>query len=228
MQISSTSPVNALISTRSPVTSFTTVEVDGTVDWMIAQSTSLLAWTGYSLRVNPSINQSLSLAYWGNSRVTGRGLMALVGRGQIYSIDLQEGEKYIAHPSNVVAYTISSQLPSPYRFKSTSLNLQIPDIGQSRLLSKFKFIDDISRHELWKKTMTAWHTLKTWMRRTIWGDRLFLQFEGPGRILIQSRGSTISESLTTRQVSEFAHAPPNSSSANIETKPNPESQKIDA
>lgn len=29
--------------------------------------------------------------------------MALVGRGQVYSIDLQEGEKYIAHPRYVMS-----------------------------------------------------------------------------------------------------------------------------
>ncbi|KAI5284056.1 Altered inheritance of mitochondria protein 24, mitochondrial [Ascosphaera aggregata] len=161
---------------------------------------------GYTI-LEPESGQ-LSLTYWGNSRVTGRGLMALVGRGQIYLIDLQEGEKYIAHPSNVLAYTINNQLPSPYRFRSTFLNLQVPDIGQSQWLSRFKLIEEVAKSDVWKNLMLAWHTLKTWMRRTIWGDRLFLQFEGPSRILIQSRGSTVNESLTTRQVAEIADAPP--------------------
>lgn len=39
--------------------------------------------------------------HWGNSEVTGRGLIALAGKGQIYSIDLKEGEQYIAHPGYV-------------------------------------------------------------------------------------------------------------------------------
>lgn len=41
--------------------------------------------------------------HWGNSEVTGRGLIALAGKGQIYSIDLKEGEQYIAHPGYVEA-----------------------------------------------------------------------------------------------------------------------------
>lgn len=39
--------------------------------------------------------------HWGNSEVTGRGLIALAGKGQIYSINLKEGEQYIAHPGYV-------------------------------------------------------------------------------------------------------------------------------
>lgn len=39
--------------------------------------------------------------HWGNSEVTGRGLIALAGKGQIYSIKLKEGEQYIAHPGYV-------------------------------------------------------------------------------------------------------------------------------
>lgn len=39
-----------------------------------------------------------SLTHWGNSEVTGRGLLALVGNGQLYSVDVKPGEQYIAHP----------------------------------------------------------------------------------------------------------------------------------
>ncbi|KAI5307465.1 Altered inheritance of mitochondria protein 24, mitochondrial [Ascosphaera atra] len=102
---------------------------------------------------------------------------------------------------------MTSQPPSPYRFKSTSLNLQIPDIGQHEWLSRSKFFNNMAQTETWRTTQKLWRTFKTWSRRTIWGDRLFLQFEGPSRILIQSRGPTISETLTTRQINEIADAP---------------------
>ena len=39
-----------------------------------------------------------SVAHWGNSQVTGRGLLALAGKGQIYEIKLKTGEEYVAHP----------------------------------------------------------------------------------------------------------------------------------
>jgi hypothetical protein len=94
------------------------VNLNGSVDWMVAQRRALLAWTGRSLSIKPTINASLvcgtprsslrdkrlililvqSLAHWGSSAVTGRGLVALVGQGQVYSVELKDGEQYVAHP----------------------------------------------------------------------------------------------------------------------------------
>ncbi|EEP80591.1 predicted protein [Uncinocarpus reesii 1704] len=56
--------------------------------------------------------------------------------------------------------------------------------------------------------MRIFHTVRTWARRTIWGDRLFLQFEGPATILIQTRASRINDSLTAQEVNEIADAQP--------------------
>ena len=51
------------------------------------------------------------------------------------------------------------------------------------------------------------YSLRTMTRRTIWGDRLFLQFQGPATILMSSRAARISDVLTTEQVNEIADAP---------------------
>lgn len=59
IQVSSTSPVTALISVKSPVTSFAVVQLNGTVDWMVAQRRALLAWTGRSLSIRPTVNTNL-------------------------------------------------------------------------------------------------------------------------------------------------------------------------
>lgn len=59
MQVSSTSPVTALISVKSPVTSFAVVQLNGTVDWMVAQRRALLAWTGHNLLIRPTVNTNL-------------------------------------------------------------------------------------------------------------------------------------------------------------------------
>ncbi|KAJ5156295.1 Mitochondrial biogenesis protein AIM24 [Penicillium capsulatum] len=207
-KVSSASPVTALISVRSPTTSFAVVDVNGSVDWMVAQRRALLAWTGRSLTIKPTINTNLSLAHWGSSEVTGRGLLALVGNGQIYSVDLKDGEQYIAHPSNVVAYTMSSNPPRPYRFKSTTLNFQVPGLKTlPRLLQNNKFIRDVSASDAWKTTMRFAHKLRTWSRMTIWGDRLFLQFDGPATILVQSRGPRLNDVLSGQEVNEIASTP---------------------
>ncbi|KAJ5217396.1 hypothetical protein N7468_010404 [Penicillium chermesinum] len=207
-KVSSASPVTALISVRNPTTSFAVVELDGSVDWMVAQRQALLAWTGRSLSIKPTINTSLSLAHWGSSEVTGRGLVALVGNGQVYSVELKEGEQYIAHPSNVVAYTMTSNSPRRYRFKSTTLNFQVPGLRTlPRLFQSNKYIQDISASKAWKSTMRFLHKLRTWSRMTIWGDRLFLQFDGPTTVLVQTRGPRLNDIVSEQQVNEIADAP---------------------
>ncbi|KAL4791180.1 mitochondrial biogenesis AIM24-domain-containing protein [Aspergillus venezuelensis] len=207
-KVSSASPVTALISTRSPVTSFSVVHLNGSVDWMVAQRRALLAWTGRSLTIKPTINTSLSVAHWGSSEVTGRGLLALVGNGQLYSVELKTGEQYIAHPGNVVAYTMGSTPPRPYRFKSTTLKFQVPGLRSlPGLLQNTQFIKAMSETDSWKTAMDLFHRLRTWSRRTIWGDRLFLQFNGPSTILLQSRGARVSDIMSTQEVNEFASAP---------------------
>ncbi|KAL1964007.1 hypothetical protein VTN77DRAFT_7553 [Rasamsonia byssochlamydoides] len=206
-KISSSSPVTALISVQSPLTSFTVVHLNGTVDWMIAQRRALLAWTGHSLFIRPTINTNLSVVHWGSSEVTGRGLLALVGNGQIYSVELRAGEQYVVHPSNVIAYTITSNPPRPYRFKSTSLRFQVPDVRLPEILTKSRFIRDMAASDTWKTSMKIFHRIRTWARRTIWGDRLFLQFDGPATILVQSRAARVRDVLSDREVNEIADAP---------------------
>ncbi|PWY88425.1 hypothetical protein BO70DRAFT_359863 [Aspergillus heteromorphus CBS 117.55] len=210
-KVSSASPVTALVSVRSPNTSFAVVHLNGSVDWMVAQRRALLAWSGRALSIRPTINTSLSLAHWGSSEVTGRGLLALVGNGQLYSVELKAGEQYVVHPSNVVAYSMASSPPRPYRFKSTSLKFQVPGLkglqGLPTFIQNSKFIQDMSASKTWKTTMNIVHKLRTWSRMTIWGDRLFLQFEGPSTILLQTRGPRINEILSTQEVNELASAP---------------------
>lgn len=207
-KVSSTSPVTALISTKSPISSIVSVNLDGRSDWIISQRQALLAWTGHTLGLKPQYNVKLGLANWGNTYITGRGLLALAGSGQIYQVQVKAGESYVAHPSNVVAYTASSTPPLPFRFKSSNFRLQVPNLGFGSLLENVKFFRVMSQTATWRALATTWYTLKTWMRRTIWGDRLFLRFEGPTTMLLQSRASRISDVLTLRDVSEIAESPP--------------------
>ncbi|KAF4630597.1 hypothetical protein G7Y89_g7545 [Cudoniella acicularis] len=206
-RISSTSPITALISTKSPTTSFTVLHLNGTVDWVVAQRKALLAWTGHTLSISPSINRGMSLAHWGNSHVTGRGLVALAGPGQIYQVVLKPGEQYVAHPGNVVAYTVTQHPPLPYRFKSSSLRFQVPNLGISRLLGEIKFFRVMKETNTWRAIMNLLFNFRTAARRTIWGDRLFLQFHGPTTILMSSRASRISDVLTSRDINEIADSP---------------------
>ncbi|KAL2056409.1 hypothetical protein ABVK25_003432 [Lepraria finkii] len=202
-RISSTSPITALISTKAANTSMTTVHLDGTIDWMLV-GRSLLAWTGQTLHITPTMNTKMRLAHWGGSRVTGRGLLALAGRGSISQVVLRDGESYVVHPSNIVAYTVNPTPPLTYRLKS--FNLQIPNLGLSRLLPDTGFIRAMRESWTWQTFTRFSSTVRTWARKTIWGDRLFLEFHGPTTILLQTRAARISDVLTSQDVNEFADA----------------------
>jgi hypothetical protein len=110
------------------------------------------------------------MAHWGQTQLSGRGLVALVGNGQIYQISLKTGEEYVVHPSNVVAYTATQSLPLPYRFKSTTLNFQIP--GLSGWLPETKFFSEVRKTGTYKTLASAAWRVRTWARKGIWGDRV--------------------------------------------------------
>ncbi|KAI5842602.1 mitochondrial biogenesis AIM24-domain-containing protein [Morchella snyderi] len=219
-KISSTSPLTCLISTNTPNTTFGIIELDGKVDWMLTQNDALLAWTGHSVSSKPTISHKMSLAHWGNSKLTGRGLVALIGRGQIYQVTLKPGEEYTIHPSALLAYSMNGpSRPVPYRLKSTSLRLQIPRFNMiRRYLPEVEFIRTIKESDVYKTIARTLFGIKTWSRRTIWGDRLFLRFQGPSTILVQSRTAPLSEVFRKEDFSELADTEPGLLPSPIATK----------
>ena len=71
-RISSTSPITALISTKAANTSMTTVNLDGTMDWMLV-GRSLLAWTGQTIYITPTMNINMvgySLVFGGGALIS--------------------------------------------------------------------------------------------------------------------------------------------------------------
>lgn len=174
---------------------------------MVTQRNALLAWTGHTLSISPTINRGMSLAHWGNSHITGRGLVALAGTGQIYQITLSPGEEYVAAPGNVLAYTVTPHPPLPYRLKSSSLRFQVPNLGLSYLIPDTKFFRVMQETKTWRTLANVLFSLRTAARRSIWGDRLFLQFHGPTTILLSSRAARVSDVLTARDVNEIADSP---------------------
>lgn len=179
---------------------------------MVAQRNALLAWTGHTLTPSPRIQQGLSLAHWGNTHLTGRGLAALSAPGQVYELVLGDGEEIVLHPSHVVAYSITKNPPLPFRFKSTKLSLQIPSIpssitsavGRAVPEGLTRFWNAMRDTGTYKAVARLLFALRTATRRTIWGDRLFLQFRGPTTILMSSRGVRVRDVLSRDDVNEIA------------------------
>jgi hypothetical protein len=74
--------------------------------------------------------------------------------------------------SNVVAYSITRYAPQPYRFKSTTLRFEVPGLGGiARLMPNTKFFRNMRETVTWKGVTNFFLTLRTWSRRTIFGDR---------------------------------------------------------
>jgi uncharacterized protein (AIM24 family) len=211
-RISSTTPITALIATKSPNTTFSVLHLDGTTDWIVAQRNALLAWTGHTLSPSPRIHQGMSVAHWGNTHLTGRGLAALAAPGQIHELTLAEDEEIVLHPSHVVAYSVTRNPPLPFRFRSTRLSLQIPAVpatitaAAGRVVPErvARFWNAMRDTGTYKAVARLLFGLRTATRRTIWGDRLFLQFKGPMTVLMSTRGVRVRDVLSRDDVNEIA------------------------
>ncbi|KAM0448709.1 hypothetical protein ACHAO4_008420 [Trichoderma viride] len=220
-RISATSPITALVSTKNPNTTFSILHLDGTTDWMVTQRNALLAWTGHTLSLSSRIQRRLSVAHWGSTFVTGRGLAALSAPGQIYQLHLSEGEEFVAHPGSVVAYSVTKQQPLPFRFKSASLRFQIPSL--TSWIPETEFMKKARGSEVYKFLARVFYSLRTMTRRTIWGDRLFLHFKGPSTILMSSRGVRVVDALSNEQVNEIADAQAGTLASALELSDKPQS-----
>ena len=77
--------------------------------------------------------------------------------------------------SNIVAYAITQHPPLPYRLRSSSLRFQMPSFDLSPLIPDTKFIRVMRESATWKTLRTFYFNVRTWSRRTIWGDRVSKQ-----------------------------------------------------
>ncbi|CAK7266707.1 Altered inheritance of mitochondria protein 24, mitochondrial [Sporothrix epigloea] len=237
-RISSTTPLTLLIGTKAAHTTLFTLHLDGTTDWVVAQRSALLAWTGHKLSVTPQRGEgtaSLGLAHWGTSFVTGRGIAALSAPGYIYPVTLAAGEELVVHPSHVVAYAVNKQgAPTPFRLRSSKgmlaavaesaksavssaaqtaqiatkavrVRLQTPGMQTEPSESRIAHFWDVMRTtSIYKFMARALFEARTVLRRTIWGDRLFVHVRGPTTLLLSSRGVRVAEVLTRDMVDEIA------------------------
>lgn len=194
-KITSTTPLTCIISTNTPNTTFCVLALDGTADWKLTQPEALLAWSGHSIVVKPE-------------EVTGRGLVALVGRGQVYKVDLKPKEEFIIHPRSLLAYSAGGQKPLRTRLATTALRFQIPRIrrlglglGIAEKLREMEWVKAIRASKAWQILGKVLWAIKTKIR----GDREFLKFVGPATVLLQSRTKgKIYDVISREELGEYA------------------------
>lgn len=146
----------------------------------------------------------MGLSHLGNIKITGRGLIALAGRGNVYQISLRSGEEYLARPANIIAYTISQrrdQLPKLYNFSSQSFSRlqKLFTSDKSYEIEILKYFRLIQQTRAWQITAKIFLFLRKTISRVLWGEsRNFLKFFGPAKILISSRAVSVSEIVMSR------------------------------
>lgn len=97
--------------------------------------------------------------------------------------------------------------------------LQVPSL--TSWIPESQFMTNLRKTEAYKFAARALFSLRTVARRTIWGDRLFLQFKGPATILMSSRGVRVTDSLSSEQVNEIADSPEGAMSKALELPSEP-------
>src|SRR5690606_12621241 len=134
--------------------------------------------------------------------VTGRGLVALVGRGQVYRVDLAVAEEFVLHPKAVLAYA-PPEGRTPERIRLPMLRVQVPRVRARR----GAWVAEVG----WVRALRAtkgWDVLRRVVaaaRSALFGDREFLKFVGPATVLLQSRvRGGISEWVAREDVGDYA------------------------
>lgn len=104
-----------------------------------------------------------------------------------------------------MAYSVDRNAPVPFRFKSSSIRLAVPSVPESLVPQGLaKFWKDMKDTGAYRFLARVLYSLRTTTRRSIFGDRLFLQFQGPTKILMSSRGARINDVLTNEDVNQIA------------------------
>jgi hypothetical protein len=163
----STTPVETLISC-SQSTSFTVLELDGTIDWIISSSNALHTYTGESLVIIPRTKWRVRRGspLFDHTFITGRGSVALAASGHTYKVVLQEKESVLINKESLVAYSVDSN----------NLNSALP--RPLSLLHTFNTGPADSR----------WARFKNWASRFMRADpNKFYKLHGPSTLLLQSQ-----------------------------------------
>ena len=72
----------------------------------------------------------------------------------------------------MLAYTINSKPPVPYRLQSSTFRLHVPEIKLSSIFSSIRFFTVMQQTATWRLISQLFSKLRTWTRRVIWGDRV--------------------------------------------------------
>lgn len=172
-KIMSSTPVSSLISSAG---SLAVLSMDGTIDWIVANPTSLHTFCGDQLRTEaknrPWIKRRSNAPDFAHTFLSGRGTVALSGNGQLFKVSLEQDESFLALKDNLVAYSVDSNnknsQAAKYHKIPNTLQQQTDQLPPTnfldRLKSAYKYINTLVHSESSK----------------------FVRIHGPTTLLLQS------------------------------------------
>ncbi|EPE10869.1 mitochondrial protein [Ophiostoma piceae UAMH 11346] len=131
------------------------------------------------------------------------------------------GKGTVATAVEKVASAVSSTASSTAQITTKAvrnLSLQTPAASAvSTTSSKIsEYVETVRESAAYKYAARALFEARTVLRRTIWGDRLFVHVRGPTTLLMSSRGVRVSDVLTRENVNEIADTEAGSVAAAVE------------
>ena len=210
-RVTTSKPLTLILSAsqkNGPSISHVVIPVSSSFDWIISQRKALMGWVGSSV----TVDAYSTLKFWGNAKVSGTaGQVALVGEGQVYQIEIQQGESIRINPANVIAYTVSRDEPESFRQLTKISNqsrvwLELPKLSPryKQLLPELSWIRQLNVRQYIPIVLTSsinW--LKTRLITFLWKHDVALKLSGPRTIVIQSIGSELSHVFTKQELQKI-------------------------
>lgn len=184
-------PLSLIVSsltTGSPDSKTTVLNVSSEKPWIITQRKAILGWTSSTLKVETNKLHRL----WGNVKTVGQGQLALTGQGELYSINVQEGEQISINPTNLLAYDSGGGSVSFKKLPQSQLTLELPALSGKIVTA----LNPISENKYVKKLLVFW--------RWIFGrENVYFQVSGPKTLILQTQSSSLQTTLTNSEIKDI-------------------------
>lgn len=193
-----------------------TINLDGVNDWAFFKPHALHAYSGPSLnidiyrlpkrislqlsrRLKLSSKDSTGLYHWSRSGYTfvnGRGSVALVGNGVIYSVNIADGEELLINREHLLGLSVNGPYDLQncvakysYSLKKAEKTIiaETPPPKMAQVTSWSDFV--VNAKYYWWKVSSFLATVKNKSPDVLVGNQTFLRVVGPRTVLLQSGGS---------------------------------------
>lgn len=100
--------VNGTLSNKKQIENYSIINVEEKgEEWTILNEESLIAWTGLNLELVPTT----TFDKFSSLKTTGKGVVVVNGKNQLFDITLANNETIIVNPNSVIASTIKTFYP---------------------------------------------------------------------------------------------------------------------